>query len=84
MDKKDVAIAASAIAITVLAVKLQDRTRKLDRLKKSARKLVNWTEIAQKVIRDTWEKHPELVGELPEDILVDISFYNIMTKEDLT
>lgn len=83
MDKKDVAIAASAIAITVLAVKLQDRTRKLDRLKKSARKLVNWTEIAQKVIRDTWEKHPELVGELPEDILVDISFYNIMTKEDL-
>lgn len=83
MEKKDAIIVASAITITVLAVKLHDRNRKLDRLKTSTRKLLNWTEIAQKVIRDTWDQHPELVCELPEDIIVDINFYNIMTKEDL-
>ena len=81
MDKKDAVIAASAGIIVVLAVKLHDRTRKLARLQVAAHRLQRWTEIAQNVFQETWDKHPELTDELSENTRVNIDFYNIMSEE---
>ena len=83
MDKKNLIIAASAVTIVVLGRKLYVTNRHLQRLSKSSTKLVGWTDIAQDVIKDVWTKHPELVGELPDDVNEKIAFYNIMVKEDL-
>ena len=84
MNKTELALAASAVTICVLGYKLHNRTRQLKNLQTSFNKLVEWSTIAQDVLKETRHIHPEFIGQLSEKLNTHIQFYNIMTEEDLT
>ena len=84
MNKTEIALAASAVTIVVLGTKLRIRNRQLKNLRNATTKLVEWSEIAQRVIVETWEQYPMAAGTLSEALNTDIQFYNIVIKENLT
>lgn len=84
MDKKDLALIAAGVTIAVLVVDRRNRRRKTDRLIHASRALQSWATISQRIMMETWVAHPEVMNDLPESLKIDIDFYAIMTKEDLT
>ena len=85
MHKNDLEtiVIASGITICVLGYKLHKKNRQLKSLSFASRKLIEWTNIAQRVMTETWEAHPELISELSDELTTDIQFYAIMAKENL-
>lgn len=85
MQKNDLEliVVGSAVTICVLGYKLHKKNRQLKSLSYASRKLIEWTNIAQRVMTETWESHPELISELSTELTTDIQFYSIMAKENL-
>lgn len=83
MNRTEITLAVTSIAVGLLGIELMVRTRQFNRLRRAAIRLDEWSDVAQLVVKDAWEKHPELIDQLPEDIRVKMDFYNIIAKEDL-
>jgi hypothetical protein len=83
MNKTQLALTATALIAAGLGLELIVRNRQLARLSKSSIKLVEWSGIAQQVMAETWQSHPELIHELSEEVRTNIDFYNLMIKENL-
>jgi len=76
-------LVATSATIVILGCDLHKKNRQLRNVVHSSKKLVAWSELAQQVMSETWEAHPELISELSEDVTTNIEFYSIMLKENL-
>lgn len=82
-DKTKVIILTSAVTIGYLGLRLHRSNKRLRDLAKTTKKLVEWTELSQRVMQETWEKYPESASDYSKSLLTDLSFFTIIVKEDL-
>jgi hypothetical protein len=82
-DKTKVVLAASAATIGFLAVKLYRSNKRYRNLSKKARQLVHWSELAQRIMLETWEQHPEMLAKYSDALATDVEFFAIIQQEDL-
>lgn len=82
-DKTKVIILASAVTVGYLSIKLHRSNKRYRELAKTTKKLVEWTELSQRVMEETWTKYPESASDYSKSLLTDLSFFTIIVKEDL-
>lgn len=83
MEKHEVAIAAAAVTIVVMASTLRARKRRIKQLETRLRKWESWGSIATRFIRAAEEQAPDGVL-MPEKLANDIEFFNLMNENNLT
>lgn len=83
MEKKDALLAVSAGVIVYLGVKLAATERRLEIRTSQRAKLYAWGTVAQKILANIAENHPEVIEEITPEIEMEIDFYDIMSKSDM-
>lgn len=83
MNNTERAIATAVVTIGILGITVCVQNKTIKQYRAQYRKLYNWAEIAQRVLKETAENNPGLNFDVSSKLAVDVEFYNLMNDEGL-